>query len=97
MPKPAFTKIFEKIYGLTEQNISKRSAVIHQEIALIFIVIAKGIIFNIELPMNDPTAEAMLRLSEQALVRGDFLSNNTIAGLQTLVGFRTKMHSFVPD
>lgn len=63
-------------------------AVDYQEIALVFIVIAKGIVFNIELPMGDASAEAFLHLSEQALVEGDFLSNNTVAGLQTLVSFR---------
>lgn len=41
--------------------------------------------FNIEMPDCDSSAEDWLHLSERALVKGHFLSNNTVAGLQTLV------------
>lgn len=43
--------------------------------------------FNIEMPNRDSSAEDWLHLSERALIKGDFLSSNTVAGLQTLVGF----------
>lgn len=56
-----------------------------QELALIFIVLAQGTLFNIEMPNTDPSAEDWLRLSEQALVKGKFLANNTISAVQTLV------------
>lgn len=62
-----------------------------QEIALVFIIMAQGTMFNIEMPHCDPSAEDWLRLSERALVKGDFLSNNTVAGLQTLVSLRKYM------
>ncbi|KAJ4263378.1 hypothetical protein NW762_006197 [Fusarium torreyae] len=45
---------------------------------------AQGTMFNIEMPNCDSSAEEWLRLSERALVKGEFLSNNTLAGLQTL-------------
>jgi hypothetical protein len=41
--------------------------------------------FNIEMPNFDSSAEDWLHLAERALVKGDFLSNNTLAGVQTLV------------
>lgn len=46
---------------------------------------AQGTMFNIEMPNYDSSAEDWLYLSERALVKGDFLSNNMVAGLQTLV------------
>lgn len=48
---------------------------------------AQGTMYNIEMPNYDLSAEDWLRLSEQALVKGDFLSNNMVPGLQTLVSF----------
>lgn len=44
--------------------------------------------FNIEMPSYDSSVEDWLHLSERALVKGDFLSNNMVAGLQTLVSFQ---------
>lgn len=46
---------------------------------------AQGTVYNIEMPNDDPSAEEWLHLSERALVKGDFLSKHTIAGVQTLV------------
>lgn len=46
---------------------------------------AQGTMFNIEMPDCDSSAEDWLHLSERALVKGNFLSNNMVAGLQTLV------------
>jgi hypothetical protein len=56
-----------------------------QEMALVYIVIAQGTMFNIEMPNNDSSAEEWLHLAERALVKGEFLSNNMVAGIQTLV------------
>lgn len=44
--------------------------------------------FNIEMPDCDSSAEDWLHLSERALVKGHFLSNNMVAGLQTLVSLQ---------
>lgn len=63
-------------------------AVDPQEIALVFIIMAQGTMFNIEMPNFDSSAEEWLHLSERALVKADFLSKNTLAGVQTLVGSR---------
>ena len=45
---------------------------------------AQGTLYNIEMPHYDASVEEWLNLSEKALVKGDFLSNNMIAGVQTL-------------
>ena len=56
-----------------------------QQLALLFIVLAMGALHNLELPPDDPTAGEYLALSRDALEAGDFIINNTIAGVQTLV------------
>ena len=82
-PKTSFQKTFNHVYTLLEAG--SLSPVDPQEIALVFIIMAQGTMFNIETADNDSSAEELLHLSERALVKGDFLSNNTVAGLQTLV------------
>ncbi|RAK77690.1 uncharacterized protein BO72DRAFT_477267 [Aspergillus fijiensis CBS 313.89] len=82
-PKASFQKTFDRIYKFAE-GVSVSPRVNPQEIALVFIVLAQGTLFNIEMPNYDPSAEDWLHLSELALVKGRFLSNNMVAGLQTL-------------
>ena len=83
-PKPRFEKTFERVYSLSEGAfLSPR--INAQEIALVLIILAQGTMFNIEMPTHDSSAEEWLHLSERALVKGEFLSNNTLPGLQTLV------------
>lgn len=45
---------------------------------------AQGTMYNIEMPHYDASVEDWLNLSEKALVKGEFLSNNMIPGVQTL-------------
>jgi hypothetical protein len=91
-PKPNFEKTFDRVYKLATGD-SCSPPVTAQEIALVFIIIAQGTLYNIEMPPFDSSADGWVRLSELALVKGDFLSNNTIPGLQTLVS-HTKWHSW---
>jgi hypothetical protein len=49
---------------------------------------SQGTRYNIEMAIGDSSAEDWLHLSELALVKGNFLSNNMVAGIQTLVSFR---------
>ena len=86
-PKSWFTTTFERVYSLANGTQPRASRLNSQEIALVFIVLAQGTLFNIEMPMYDSTAEIWLHLSEQALVKGDFMTNYTLAGIQTLVRF----------
>lgn len=58
---------------------------------------AQGTMFNIEMPNCDESAEEWLHLSERALVKGDFLSNNMVAGLQTLVSTQASRFCIVTN
>ncbi|GKZ24450.1 hypothetical protein AbraIFM66951_010458 [Aspergillus brasiliensis] len=82
-PRPTFDKTFDRVYT-TSRGTSLSPPVNPQEIALVFIILAQGTMYNIEMPNYDPSAEEWLHLSELALVKGRFLSNNMVAGLQTL-------------
>lgn len=90
-----FQPIFERVYELSQQR-SVSSATNPQEIALVFIILAQGTIFNIEMPSYDPSVEEWLHSSERALVKGGFLSNNTIPGLQTLVSLTLDFQVLIP-
>ncbi|KAH8587807.1 hypothetical protein B0O99DRAFT_526197, partial [Bisporella sp. PMI_857] len=82
-PKALFQKTFDRVYALSDSE-PMPPPVNPQEIALVFIIMAQGTMFNIEMAIDDSSVEEWLQLSERALVKGDFLSNNTVAGLQTL-------------
>ncbi|KAJ3549622.1 hypothetical protein NM208_g411 [Fusarium decemcellulare] len=82
-PKPSFEKTFDRVFKRAESG-SSSTPINPQEIALVFIIMAQGTMFNIEMPNCDSSAQEWLCLSERALVKGEFLSNNTVAGLQTL-------------
>lgn len=56
-----------------------------QQLALLFIILAMGALHNPDLPPHDPSAEHHLASARWCLVKGDFIGNNTIAGLQALV------------
>ena len=85
-PKASFEKTFDRVYKRAEGNPSSPPINL-QEIALVYIIMAQGTMFNIEMPNCDSSAEEWLNLSERALIKGEFLSSNTVAGLQTLVSF----------
>ncbi|CAK7235708.1 hypothetical protein SBRCBS47491_009387 [Sporothrix bragantina] len=84
-PRSRFQETFARVYSFVSPGSAPPSTAINfQEVALVFIVMSKGTMCNIEMPMDDPSAEEWQHLSEMALVKGNFLSNNTIAGVQTL-------------
>lgn len=83
-PKASFEKTFNRVYSLSE-GMSLSPKVNPQEIALVFMIMAQGTEYNIEMPACDPSIEEWMHLSQLALVKGDFLSNNMVAGVQTLV------------
>ena len=56
-----------------------------QRLALLFIILAMGALHNLELLPDDSVAGDYLQLAKTCLVKGDFMTNNTIAGVQTLV------------
>ncbi|EPE06816.1 hypothetical protein F503_03243 [Ophiostoma piceae UAMH 11346] len=83
-PKARMEETFARVYSFVNGGVSSSQPVNFQEVALVFMIMSKGTAYNIELPNDDPSAEEWQHLSEMALVKGDFLSNNTIAGVQTL-------------
>ncbi|PVH82125.1 hypothetical protein DL98DRAFT_653478 [Cadophora sp. DSE1049] len=84
-PKSRFEKTFDRVYALADGR-HPSTRVNAQEIALVYIIIAQGTMYNIEMPAFDSSADSWLHLAELALVKGDFLSNNMIPGVQTLMG-----------
>lgn len=81
-PRDRFEKTFDRVYAIANDTSRRVNA---QELALVFIILAQGNVFNIEIASDHTVPEELLRLSELALMKGDFLSNNTVAGVQTLV------------
>ena len=83
-PKIYFEKIFDRVYKRRGGAVVSPS-LNAQEIALVFVIMAQGTMYNIEMPPFDASADHWIRLAELALVKGNFLSNHTLPGLQTLV------------
>ncbi|KAI9147388.1 hypothetical protein HJFPF1_12408 [Paramyrothecium foliicola] len=82
-PRTSFQKIFDRVYALTGGE-APAPLVNPQELALVFVILAQGTMYNIEMASYDSSAEEFLHLAERALVKGDFLLNHTVPGLQTL-------------
>lgn len=82
-PRVHFESTFTRVYAYKDGGI-QAPRINAQEIALVYIIMAQGTMFNIEMPIYDSSVEEWLHLAERSLVKGDFLSSNTIAGLQTL-------------
>jgi hypothetical protein len=75
-----------KVYEVIHRGIQITSAhIAAQDLALLYIVLAKGAYYNLELPADDSSVEDYLSLAKCCLSKGDFLANNTITGLQALV------------
>ena len=56
----------------------------YQRLALLYIVFALGTVHSLEVSPNDPSSEVYLGLAKRCLAKGDFMRNNTIAGVQAL-------------
>ncbi|GMK58988.1 hypothetical protein CspeluHIS016_0700030 [Cutaneotrichosporon spelunceum] len=81
VPRQYFEPIFERVYTSMEGNTG---AVSPQELALLYIVFAMGALYSLELPPNDPVAAEYHGLSKASLVKGNFLVNTAMSGVQTL-------------
>lgn len=79
-PRRFVQPIFDRAYALDSEK-----RVHPQQLGLLFIILAMGALFNPALPPHDPSAEHHLAAARWCLVRGDFIGNNTIAGLQCVV------------
>nr|XP_019044409.1 hypothetical protein I302_07693 [Kwoniella bestiolae CBS 10118]OCF23339.1 hypothetical protein I302_07693 [Kwoniella bestiolae CBS 10118] len=77
--------IFEKAYAGSSSTGVQRRDVTSQQLALLFVIFAVGSYYNLELTPDDSSVEDYIRISQACLAKGDFLANNTTAGVQTLV------------
>ncbi|TXT11220.1 hypothetical protein VHUM_01971 [Vanrija humicola] len=83
-PRRSVQPIFDRVYVQNAPEPLHRR--VHpQQLALLFIIMAMGALHNPDLPPHDPSAEHHLTAARWCLVKGDFIGNNTIAGLQALI------------
>jgi hypothetical protein len=85
-PRSSFQPLFLRIYDQLADDGNLTESVTTQEIALVYAVLAMGVLHDLEVQPNDASADDFLRMAKLCLVKGDFMSNNAVAGLQTLVG-----------
>ncbi|WWC65511.1 uncharacterized protein I303_108129 [Kwoniella dejecticola CBS 10117] len=81
-PRTSFQPKFSRAYEAAMGN--QPQAVVVQELALIYIILAMGALHSLELRANDPLAEHYCNLAKACLAKGDFLVNTTLAGVQSL-------------
>jgi hypothetical protein len=87
VPRDEIVALSDGLYARTREAARVSSQDITADrLALLYIVFAMGSYYNLELPPDDSSVEEYLELSRSCLAKGDFLANNTIAALQTLVG-----------
>ncbi|OCF39133.1 hypothetical protein I317_07074 [Kwoniella heveanensis CBS 569] len=77
--QPVFDKIYDSLASRSYRNVHP------QQLALLFAILAMGTLQNLELPLHDPSANEYLAYAKGCLTKGDFMNNNTIAGVQTLI------------
>jgi hypothetical protein len=66
-------------------DAQERSSVRAEQLALVYIILAMGSYYSLEVTPDDSSVEEYLTLSRACLSKADFMANNTIAGIQTLV------------
>lgn len=80
--------MLDRAYDLAESPHAVTSRMFPPEkLALIFIIFAMGSYYSLELPADDSSVEEYLSLSRCCMGKADFLNNNSIAAIQTLVSF----------
>ncbi|CAK7231872.1 hypothetical protein SBRCBS47491_008076 [Sporothrix bragantina] len=76
------------LYGLGSSGLvvaqPQHPSMAVQLLALLYIVLALGSLTNMELAPDDPASMAYYRLSQQCLVAGKFLVNNSLTTVQAL-------------
>lgn len=83
-PRQTFQPIFDRIFRHPPPGRGEQDEWL-QELALVFITLAMGALENLELPPSDPLAEEFYSLAKSALAKGQFMIQNTLAAVQTLV------------
>ncbi|ORX41278.1 hypothetical protein BD324DRAFT_613935 [Kockovaella imperatae] len=84
-PRRSIQPLLNRVLG-DRQPVKILAKNIHpQQLALVYMILAIGSLYNLELPQHDPQAEDFLLLSKNCLTKGDFLNHNTMPGVQTLL------------
>jgi hypothetical protein len=84
-------ELIRDMYALKRGSAQSYPTLDPQRLALLFIILAIGSLHNLELPPNDPSADEYLDLAKRSLTKSDFMTNCTIAGIQTLVSYRSQV------
>lgn len=79
-PRRTIEPIFKHVYA--DESTPKMPA---QRLGLLFGIFAMGALHNLEVPPDDSAAGEYMQVAKTCLVKGDFMTKNTIAGVQTLV------------
>ena len=77
------TAMLRWLYGLDSMNPDQPNMALHR-LALLYIVLALGSLLNMEVAADDDACMAFYDLSQQCLVSGKFLINNSLTTVQTL-------------
>ena len=86
-PRPTLQGIFDDVYTLPlsfSPPSSSLRRIGYQRLALLFIVFALGAVHSLEVSPTDSSSESYLSLAKRCLSKGDFMRNNTVAGVQAL-------------
>ncbi|KAI5480145.1 hypothetical protein MNV49_001805 [Pseudohyphozyma bogoriensis] len=81
----AATKIFDKAYSLATPEEQTSLEMPPCDLGLLFSIFAMGSYYNLELPPDDSSVEECLKISKCCLAKGDFMANNTISAIQSLL------------
>lgn len=77
--------IIDTAYASRNKNGLRDQRIHYQDLALLFVVLAMGVLHNLELPPEDSLAEEYIALAKTCLAKGDFLDRTSLSGIRTLV------------
>ncbi|ORY30182.1 fungal-specific transcription factor domain-domain-containing protein [Naematelia encephala] len=84
-PRNVLQPIIDRLYRqLSLHGFTMPAEVSHQQLALVFAILAMGSLHNLEVAPNDSCAVEYLALSKLCLTKGNFMTHNTLAGVQTI-------------
>lgn len=86
--RPTLNAFVEKAY-IAKAMLDTHSRIDVQQLATLFAVLALGASHNLELSPDDQIAEDYCESARNCLVKGNFMTHSTLAGVQTLVSSPT--------
>jgi hypothetical protein len=89
--RPTLNAFVEKAYIAKGMSDTIHSRLDVQQLATLFAVLALGASHNLELSPDDQIAEDYCESARNCLVKGNFMTHSTLAGVQTLVSLGCSM------